>query len=175
MDCCPSIAASEPPAGAEELAIGPTNAPTPQDDTQHRCMQCSRVGRAVTRKTIFLMLKPEQFGRVGERSYRFCPNPDCRVVYFNERDGVAFTADDLRVRVGVKAAEDPVPLCYCFGFFEADVRAEIAERGTSSLPQRIRLLIQRGLCDCPARNPSGTCCLGEVRQAVNRILKETSL
>jgi Zinc binding domain len=121
---------------------------------------------------MFLILKPEHFNRAGAGNYRFCTNPECRVVYLPEDEGAAFTTDDLCVRVGLKEKQDPIPLCYCFGFDEADARDEIAHTGQTSIPQRIAALIKQGMCACPERNPSGACCLGEVNQAIKRLLTE---
>jgi hypothetical protein len=121
---------------------------------------------------MLLMLRPEHFSRVEDSDYRFCSDTDCRVVYFSQSSGVTFYTNDLRIRVGVKERVDPVPLCYCFGFDEQDARAEIARTGSSSIPQRITELIKQKLCACPERNPSGTCCLGDVSNAVKRLIDE---
>lgn len=176
LDCCSTETPAQTPVNvAEVLASDPVNAPAPQeDDPQHACTNCKGSSRPVTHKTVLLMLRSECFDDVGESEYRFCSAPDCRVVYFTEGSGVAFTIADLRVRVGLKATADPVPLCYCFGFDEAGARAEIAATGRCSIPQRISALIKQGMCACPARNPSGACCLGEVNRAVKRLLSETA-
>jgi hypothetical protein len=121
---------------------------------------------------MLLMLKPEHFDRASAGRYRFCADPECRVVYFPEGDGATFTTDDLRVRVGLKEKQDPVPLCYCFGFNEADAREEIASTGQTSIPQRIAALLKQGMCACPERNPSGACCLGAVNEAIKQLLAE---
>ena len=73
---------------------------------------------------------------------------------------------DVPVRVGLKEREDPVPLCYCFGFSLADVRREIAETGRCGIPARITAEVRAGRCSCEVKNPSGVCCLGEVNRAV---------
>ena len=175
MDCCLTEAAVEAPVNvAEVLASDPENAPAPRDDPRHACISCKGSSRPVTRKTMLLMLKPESFGVVGESEYRFCSAPDCRVVYFTEDGGATFTTGDMRVRVGLKEKADPIPLCYCFGFDESDARAEIAATGRCTIPQRISVLIKQGVCACPARNPSGACCLGEVNRAVERLLAEAA-
>jgi hypothetical protein len=107
--------------------------------------------------------------RVNEGSWRFCASADCRGVYFAEGGGVVFTTDDLRMRVESKEHEDPIPLCYCFGCDEADVREEIARTFGSAIPQKISAMVKKGLCVCEARNPSGVCCLGEVTRTVTRL------
>lgn len=172
MDCCSTEPKAEDSLNiAELLAFDPENAPAPQDEPQRACKGSSR---PVTRKTMLLMLKPERLDEIGEGKYRFCPDSDCRVVYFSEDSGIAFTTDDIRVRVGLKEKVDPVPLCYCFGFNEVDARAEITATGRCLIPQRISALIKQGMCACHARNPSGACCLGEVNRAVQRLLTETA-
>ncbi|MBO0723569.1 MAG: hypothetical protein J2P41_22280 [Blastocatellia bacterium] len=152
---------------AEETGVSES-----RDSFSRDCRGCGRASRRVTRKTILLMLKPELLDRVEEGAYRFCPARECRVVYFAEERSFAFTTDDLRVRVGLKARHDPIPLCYCFGFDEAQARDEIASAGKTTIPERIAQLLKQGMCECPARNPSGACCLGEVNKAVNRLLAE---
>lgn len=83
---------------------------------------------------------------------------------------MVFTKDALRVRVGMKEKEAPIPLCYCFGFDEEDARAEIARVGRSTIPQRISVFIKQGMCACPTRNPSGACCLGDVSKVIARLM-----
>jgi hypothetical protein len=137
---------------------------------QHACMSCQGPGHSVSLRTMFLMLKPELFGQVGEHQYRFCASPECRVIYFSQER--CFTADDVRIRVGLKEAADPIPLCHCFGFYEQDLRAEIENEGHTMIPQRISALVKERMCACEERNPSGTCCLGDVARAIRRLTKE---
>lgn len=149
----------------------PINAPrTAQDDPRHVCRGCHGPTRPVSRKTVLLMLKPALLDHAREGEYRFCAAPACRVVYFTEDDGINFLTDDLRVRVGFKERIDPIPLCYCFGFEEREAREEIRKTGASTIPQRITALINQKMCACPARNPSGACCLGDVMTAMKKLM-----
>jgi len=120
---------------------------------------------------VLLMLKPELLEQAVTGTYSFCSARDCPVVYFEEHGSHQFTIDDLRVRVGLKAKEDPIPLCYCFGFDESHIRDEISRTGNSTIPEGISRLIREGLCACEARNPAGMCCLGEVNKTANRLRK----
>jgi hypothetical protein len=164
MDCCSDKGLIDMPTDAATVSVS---------DARQECPACGRESHTVTRKTVLLMLKPRCFDRMGDSEYRFCADPECRLVYFAEDGGESFTTEDVRVRVGLKEREDPIPLCYCFGFDEADVRQEIRATGQCSIPQRIGALIRRGMCACVERNPSGKCCLGVVSRAVKNLMSET--
>ena len=147
---------------------------TESEFSSQRCKNCGGQGRPVSRKTVLLMVKPDFLEQAMTGTYSFCSARDCPVVYFEEEGRHSFSTDDLRTPVGVKTILDPIPLCYCFGFDVSDARAEIAATGRCLIPQRISALIKQGMCACPARNPSGACCLGEVNRSVQRLLTETS-
>jgi hypothetical protein len=156
MNCCTE--SDKPPVELQRIS------------SQRECRACQGLGRPVKLKTMLLMLKPERFDQVGESQYRFCASPDCEVVYFSSEHH--FTTDDLRIRVGLKEKDGPIPLCYCFGFHEQDLRNEIKAEGHTTIPQRISAFIRDGMCACEERNPSGACCFGEVTKTVNRLLEE---
>jgi hypothetical protein len=106
-----------------------------------------------------------------QTQYYFCEVRDCEVVYFasNPRAPV-FRRSDLLVRVGAKEESDPIPLCYCFGFTRKDIENEIAETGRSTVTDRITAEVKATNCACEVRNPSGKCCLGDVRRVVRDCL-----
>lgn len=167
MTCCAtdtSIAES----GSEVGEAVPGGREGPEAVTQ-RCENCGGQSRPVPRKTVLLMLKPELLEQAMTGTYSFCSAWDCPVVYFEEQGSHRFTTGDLRVVVGVKASQDPIPLCYCFGFDESHIRDEISRTGTTTIPERISTLIREGLCACESRNPAGVCCLGEVNKAARSL------
>ncbi len=85
-------------------------------------------------------------------------------VYFGE-DRV-FHKSDIKVRVGLKETEDPVPLCYCFDYTRADIERDIEQHGLSEILKRVKAEVQGGFCACEVKNPSGDCCLGEIHHAL---------
>jgi bacterioferritin-associated ferredoxin len=103
--------------------------------------------------------------------YRFCETTDCPVVYY-DGDGTQFRKDQVRVRVGLKETEDPVPLCYCFGVTERMIHEEVQQTGRSTAEVRIRAEVKADNCRCEVENPSGRCCLGQLVQAEKRALAE---
>ena len=101
--------------------------------------------------------------------YYFCEAPECDVVYFaSDPASPVFRRSDLLVRVWGKEREDSVPVCYCFGFTQEDVRSEVAKTRKSTILERIKGEVQAGRCACEVKNPSGKCCLG----AITRIIRK---
>ena len=162
--CCPTDSATDEQE-SETVA---------NEISDQRCRNCEGQSRPVSRKTVLLMLKPHLLEQAMTGKYSFCSARDCPVVYFEEQNKNSFSIDDLRVTVGVKATEDPIPLCYCFGFDESHIRDEISGTGVTTIPARISILIREGLCACDTRNPAGACCLGEVNKAVKDLAARRS-
>lgn len=153
MDCCSS--------GVQIITETP----------QGVCKDCGEVGRLVTRQTVAHHVKSEKLSEVKSGEYRFCSSENCPTVYY-AATGEIFTVDDVRELITSKAKGDARPLCYCFGFTEGFARQEIAETGTSSVPEQVSQFIKERLCCCEVRNPSGVCCLGEINKAVKRLMLE---
>ena len=136
-----------------------------QSASSTACPRCGAVGRPVGDETIQAVLKPGFAASLAASERRFCRTSSCDVLYYGP-DGRFVEKSAATVRVGLKEAEDPVPLCYCFNFSFADVQREVAETGGSTIPGRITAEIQAGRCACEVKNPSGACCLGDVHKAV---------
>lgn len=147
--------------------------PKPETHTQAACPRCGAVGRPVADETIQALLKPGRAAELLAVERRFCRTPTCDILYYGA-DGRVVNKDAAAVRVGLKETEDPIPLCYCFGFSRADVLREVAETGHCTIPARITAEVRAGRCACEVKNPSGACCLGEVNRAVNKAKKATA-
>lgn len=129
------------------------------------CPSCGERGKSVATRTVKLLVRDHT--RVSaEGRYRFCPSPGCDVVYFGS--GGSFRKADIKVRVGIKEQDDPIPLCYCFDYTRADIRRDIEKYGRSEIPERVKAEVQAGFCACEVKNPSGHCCLGELYRAVQQ-------
>ena len=135
------------------------------------CPACGAKGRSVSTLTVKSLVRDHTRVPASD-TYLFCRTADCEVVYFS--DQAVFRKPDLKVRVGIKESEDPVPLCYCFDYTRADVRRELEDLGTSSIPERIKTEVQAGFCACEVKNPSGNCCLGDIAHAIQALVKPRS-
>jgi len=87
-----------------------------------------------------------------ERSFYFCDDPECDVVYFDEEDNV-ICSWELRSGIGIKQDSVTATLCYCFdiSFEQASLNAGLKEYVINKT--------SNGMCECATRNPSGKCCL----------------
>ncbi|MHB1845685.1 MAG: putative iron-sulfur cluster-binding metallochaperone [Deltaproteobacteria bacterium] len=151
-DCC-----SVPPSQAKPKAV--------RRDARTPCPRCGAVGTEVADETMVALLKPGLAAPLLALDRRFCRTPSCEILYYGA-DGRFVEKGAATVRVGLKETLDPVQLCYCFDFTRADVRQELAETGTTTIPARITAEVRAGRCACEVKNPSGRCCLGEVNKAV---------
>ncbi len=122
--------------------------------------------KPVSRKTLESLLKPETRSSLLPQPYYFCDAADCDVVYVSTLGDQLITKDRLTVRVGLKEREDPVPLCYCFGYDRATIRADIKRSEDTDIPKIIAGRVRAGECRCEETNPSGGCCLGSIYRAI---------
>jgi CopZ-like zinc binding protein len=119
--------------------------------------------------TVKALLTADALRRLDGKSYRFCPGRDCDVVYFDRAANSVFRKSDVRVRVGQKETGDPIPLCYCFDVSVADLRRQVAAEGKTDMPASVAAEVRAGHCACEVRNPQGSCCLGALTTAVERL------
>lgn len=105
------------------------------------------------------------------QNFWLCKDADCDAVYFGE-DGHLVRIVDLRVVPGFKRKSRERPVCYCFDHRREDIEKELRSNGYTTILERITAEVKAGNCACEVRNPSGKCCLGEVKQAEQEIRRE---
>ncbi len=135
------------------------------------CPACGEKGKSVATLTVKSLVRDHT--RVpASASFSFCRTAACDVVYFSSE--ALFRKPDVKVRVGIKETEDPVPLCYCFDYTREDVFREMQAVGSTKLPEIIKAEVQGGFCACEVKNPSGSCCLGDVTRATQEAKSATA-
>ncbi len=132
------------------------------------CVACRTAAKPVDSLTVKALLTESALNRFEPAQYRFCPDPNCDLVYFGE-GAPTFLKSDLRVPVWQKEPPGRRTICYCFGENEGDIAAEIDRTGESLAVYRVRTHIAAGRCACEVRNPKGACCLGDVTAAVEHM------
>ena len=132
-------------------------------DIKPVCRVCGNSGTPVTAITIESLVRKERRSQlVSPEGFSFCRTPDCTVVYFNNNANEYIEKEDVNVRVGIKETEDPVPLCYCFGWTQKKIDDEIAWTGKNLAVEDIMNRMKTTGCNCERNNPSGGCCLKDV-------------
>ena len=143
--------------------------PDPSSDSSAgRCPASGSPGAGVDLQTVKALLRELALRRLHPSAHRFCPDPDCDVVYFDAHGG-SFHKSEIRVPVWQKEPFGARPICYCFAESEASIRTEIDASGFSTAVERVRDHINAGRCACEVRNPRGACCLGDLIAAVKRV------
>ncbi len=138
----------------------------PHTGTPPTCPMNGQVVKSIGRKTIESLVSPELKKTLMPQPYYFCDAPDCDTVYVSALGDHLITKDQLTVRVGIKETEDPIPLCYCFGYDRKTLRDDIRRTGDTDIQTTITERVKAGECRCEETNPSGICCLGSVARAI---------
>ncbi|MFY9341690.1 MAG: (2Fe-2S)-binding protein [Planctomycetota bacterium] len=129
------------------------------------CPESKALGRPVKPVTVESLVNADLRATVGGRSWSYCADPSCDVVYFSD-DGAKLVKSDLTVRVGAKETTPPRLVCYCFGHTRESIRDDVLRTGTSSVVESVAARVQAGDCSCETKNPKGSCCLGDLRRAI---------
>ena len=135
------------------------------------CPASGDTGRSLPPETLESLLHPDRLVGVEGRVWFFCESPNCEVVYYTAEGDTRGRAV-LRVRVGVKERESPRPLCYCFGHTAESIADEIQRTGASIVVASVAARVKAGDCFCEISNPSGRCCLGELRHEVGKAMEK---
>lgn len=170
--CCPEREQSSGTAGSGKEMESCCEFHPPQSCGPEKCPACGELGKPVKRISLGALLKPERRREIPiQDEFCFCRTPTCDVVYFLP-DKTLFRKDDLSVRVGLKEPDDPtVSACYCFGWTPEKIQAEIVATGKSTAIDKIKAQVKAGNCYCEVTNPQGSCCLGNVSNALKEIGK----
>ncbi len=107
--------------------------------------------------------------------YLFCKTQTCPVVYFSPDGKQTFTVDQVRERVYQKEPDgEDVFACYCFRHTVGELRAALSQTHMAIVDD-INTGINAGQCACDLRNPQGSCCLGNVRGLIKRLVASSAV
>ena len=133
------------------------------------CPNCGRRGKPVGSETIHALVRPGREPSGGFPDGFTCLNPRDATLYFFAGEPEPITKEDVGVRVGFKEEESPHLVCYCFEHTQEAIQEEYQRLGESLIEADIREKVVGGLCSCEVKNPTGRCCLGEVRAAYKEL------
>ncbi len=138
------------------------------------CPRCSTKGSSVDPITLKALLTADGLRRGVPPAPRFCANPNCDVVYFDNAVPIIFRENELTVPVHAKHPEDDdVPACFCFDYTPRRIRGEIERGGkNTAVSKTITAEVKAGHCACEVKNPKGVCCLGDIAKIERRLAAE---
>jgi len=126
---------------------------TQSPSNRHTCPENNNRYLQVPRLTVLQHIKKPWNASLNAKSYYFCDDEDCDVVYFGDDDST-IKRSQLRSIVGVKEQDRyDALICYCF-----DITYSQAEKN-NELKQFVIQQTKDKLCSCESQNPSGRCCL----------------
>lgn len=133
------------------------------------CPECQKKGKPVEGQTVKSMLSVS-LRLVKDTQYLFCRTESCPVAYFEVNGAQFFTQSQIRERIFQKEpkAED-IKICYCFEHTLGEILDASVEKRNAILDD-INNGIKVGQCACDLRNPQGSCCLGNVRTVIKKLL-----
>ena len=138
----------------------------PADPARSSCPASGFEGKPVDWTTVAALAK----GRVPpKQEFRLCRDAECDVVYYGSA-GTVLSASELNVQPGFMSGRNGL-VCYCFLHTRADIARQLDETGKTDIFESIKSEVQAGNCACEVRNPSGKCCLGEVRETIRSLEK----
>lgn len=143
----------------------------PSPSSSHRLCPVSRFpGQRVAWRTVAALTR----GRLPARQELWlCRDPTCPTAYFGA-EGSLIGSEELRVDPGFKGGSGGL-ICYCFLHRREDIAREVATTGATGILAAIEDQVRAGNCACEVRNPSGRCCLAEVRQAIRELGDDRSV
>ncbi len=118
------------------------------------CPICGNKGFKVKNDTMIHHVK--DISKMGDRGYSFCPNSECNVVYFHGKE--TFTSSMINKEIGFKDVSSPNgTICYCYNYPRSELYNE-------SVIDKIKIRVENYGSRCDIRNPSGRCCLKDIKR-----------
>jgi len=141
---------------------------TSQLKTKAHCPRCKVEAQSVSAKTLeYLLNRETKLALDTFEGYYYCKTASCPVIYFKDKQQL--TQKDLSVTVGLKDGAVPDTLCYCFKWTKTAIKEELKEKGESRATEDISEKMSSLGCSCEVLNPSGRCCLKDVKEAIRSV------
>lgn len=119
-----------------------------------KCPSCGHKGTKVENDTLIHHVK--DISKIMDGSYSFCRTPQCNVVYFCDKE--TFTTSMVNKEIGIKDdASDQGTVCFCYNYLKSELYNE-------SLVDKINIRIDNYGSRCDLRNPTGKCCLKDIKR-----------
>ena len=137
--------------------------------TKDICPVCKNKAKEVSAITVKSLVKSEYLKELSSvKDFFYCQTSDCEVIYFKLNEIIK--QEHLIKEVGLKEWANPKTVCYCFNWTKEKISDEVNKLGKTNAIGDISEKMNSIGCDCEHKNPSGKCCLKDVK----KIIKELS-
>lgn len=137
--------------------------------TKDICPVCKNKAKEVSAITVKFLVKDEYLKELSSvKDFFYCQTSDCEVIYFKLNEIIK--QEHLIKEVGLKEWANPKTVCYCFNWTKEKISDEVNKLSKTNAIEDISEKMNSIGCDCEHKNPSGKCCLKDVK----KIIKELS-
>lgn len=136
------------------------------------CTACGQKGKPVSALTIRSLTRRHWPHYAEITDGYFCTNPNDSTVYYFPTLDLTVDKEHVVDRVGIKETEEPIYVCYCFRHTKQGIESDFMEHSRSMIEENVREKVSGKLCSCEVTNPSGQCCLGDIRKTYKRLEEE---
>lgn len=136
--------------------------------TKDMCPICKNKAKEVSPITIKSLVKDEYLKELSSvKDFYYCQSPSCEVIYFKLNEIIK--QEFLSQEVGLKEWASSKTICYCFNWSQEVIANEIKEFGRTNAIDDISEKMKNIGCDCEHNNPSGKCCLKDVKKVIKEL------
>ena len=133
--------------------------------TKDICPVCKNKAKEVSAITVKFLVKDEYLKELSSvKDFFYCQTSDCEVIYFKLNEIIK--QEHLIKEVGLKEWANPKTVCYCFNWTKEKISDEVNKLGKTNAIGDISEKMNSIGCDCEHKNPSGKCCLMDVKKII---------
>jgi len=132
------------------------------------CPICKEQANGVLEKTLNSLLKDDIKKTLNcLDGFSYCKTSLCKVIYL--KNEYILTQNNVKVDVGLKDISSKKTVCYCFDWTKDKIQTQINLTNTCNALEDIKEKMNTIGCSCETLNPSGQCCLKDVKSVIEDI------
>jgi bacterioferritin-associated ferredoxin len=133
------------------------------------CPVCKTSGIKVKNITVKHLVLDTMIEQVGDADYYLCMNEECDIVYYyNDKTGVKFNKQQVKLPIWFKKDANPKYACYCSKVTEKQVIDAVIKHGAKTVKDIIEITGAMKNSQCLKNNPLGKCCHEIIQKAIDK-------
>jgi bacterioferritin-associated ferredoxin len=130
------------------------------------CIVCGHSGEMVKNITVKHLVFDGLIEQIRNDDYYLCMNEECDIVYYNDKTGVKFNKQQVKVPIWFKKDANPKYACYCSKVTEEQVIGAVIKHGAKTVKDIIEITGAMKNSRCEKNNPLGKCCHEIIQRAI---------